>query len=83
VISVYMERPAVIPEIAAQAVGVIAEFGAEDDALLDVIFGDFNPSGRLPFEIPRSMAAVKAQFEDVPHDSEDPLFTFGFGLSYP
>jgi beta-glucosidase len=83
VISVYMERPAVIPEIAAQAVGVIAEFGAEDDALLDVIFGDFNPSGRLPLELPRSMAAVKAQFEDVPHDSEDPLFTFGFGLSYP
>ncbi|MDE0951154.1 MAG: glycoside hydrolase family 3 C-terminal domain-containing protein [Halioglobus sp.] len=83
VISIYMERPAVIPEIAAQAAGVIAEFGAEDDALLDVIFGDFNPSGHLPFELPRSMAAVKEQYEDVPYDSKDPLFAFGFGLSYP
>ena len=28
------------------------------------------------------MNAVRAQKEDVPHDSEDPLFDFGFGLSY-
>jgi len=82
VIIIYMERPAVIPEIAQQAVGVLAEFGAEDDAVLDVVFGAFNPSGRLPFELPRSMAAVAAQFEDVPADSTDPLFAFGFGLSY-
>jgi beta-glucosidase len=82
IVSVYMERPAVIPELAEHAVGVIAEFGALDDALLDVIFGEFNPAGKLPFELPRSMAAVEKQFEDVPHDSEDPLYRFGFGLSY-
>ncbi len=82
VISVYMERPAVIPELAASAAGLIAEFGAEDDALLDVIFGEFNPTGKLPFELPSSMAAVENQFEDVPHDSLDPLYAFGFGLSY-
>jgi beta-glucosidase len=82
IISIYMERPAVIPEIAAEAAGVMAEFGAEDDAVLDVLFGEFNPTGRLPFELPRSMAAVEAQYEDVPHDSEKPLFPFGFGLSY-
>ena len=82
IISIYMERPAVIPEIAAVAAGLIAEFGAEDNALLDVVFGEFNPVGRLPFELPSSMSAVEAQFEDVPHDSQDPLFNFGFGLSY-
>lgn len=82
IVSIYLERPAVIPEIAEAAAGVIAEFGAEDDALLDVVFGAFNPSGRLPFELPRSMAAVDKQFEDLPHDSENPLFAFGFGLSY-
>ena len=82
IISIYMERPAVIPEIAAEAAGLIAEFGAEDNALLDVVFGEFNPVGRLPFELPSSMSAVEAQFEDVPHDSQDPLFNFGFGLSY-
>lgn len=82
IVSVYMERPAVIPEIADQAAGVIAEFGALDDALLDVIFGEFNPTGKLPFELPRSMAAVEAQYEDLPFDSEDPLYQFGYGLSY-
>lgn len=82
IVSIYMERPAVIPEIAMEAAGLVAEFGAEDDALLAVMFGEFNPQGRLPFELPRSMAAVREQFEDVPHDSRDPLFRFGFGLDY-
>ena len=49
---------------------------------LDVVFGRYNPSGKLPFEMPRSMEAVRAQKEDLPYDSEDPLFPFGHGLSY-
>jgi len=32
--------------------------------------------------LPRSMAAVEAQYEDLPFDSEDPLYQFGYGLSY-
>lgn len=47
-----------------------------------MIFGQFNPGGKLPFEMPRSMEAVRAQKEDVPYDSENPLFPFGHGLSY-
>ncbi len=82
VVVIYLERPSVIPEIAENAIGILAEFGATDEAMLDVLFGDFNPTGKLPFEMPRSMAAVEAQFEDVPHDSVDPLFNFGHGLSY-
>ena len=82
VVVIYLERPSVIPEIAENAVGILAEFGATDEAMLDVLFGDFNPTGKLPFEMPRSMAAVEAQFEDVPYDSVDPLFNFGHGLSY-
>jgi beta-glucosidase len=50
--------------------------------VLDVIFGQFNPGGKLPFEIPCSMEAVHAQKEDVPYDLENPLFPFGYGLSY-
>ncbi|WP_286272888.1 glycoside hydrolase family 3 protein [Thalassotalea hakodatensis] len=82
VVVIYLERPSVIPEIAENAVGILAEFGATDEAMLDVLFGDFNPTGKLPFEMPSSMAAVEAQFEDVPFDSVDPLFNFGHGLSY-
>jgi beta-glucosidase len=57
-------------------------FDALDNALLDVIFGKFNPKGKLPFEIPSSMEAVTRQLEDVPFDSENPTFEFGYGLSY-
>jgi beta-glucosidase len=50
--------------------------------LLDVIFGKINPSAKLPFEMPSSMEAVRLQKEDVPYDSGNPLFPYGFGLSY-
>lgn len=57
-------------------------FDVVDNALLDIIFGRFNPVGKLPFELPSSMQAVREQLEDVPFDTKDPLFEFGFGLSY-
>ena len=82
VIDIYLERPAVMPELAGAAAGVIANFGASDAAALDIIFGRFQPSARLPFELPSSMAAVEAQKPDLPHDSEDPLFAHGYGLRY-
>jgi beta-glucosidase len=82
VVDIYLERPAVIPEIADRSAGLLADFGACDAAVLDVIFGRFTPSGKLPFEMPSSMDAVRRQKEDVPYDSEDPLFPFGHGLTY-
>jgi beta-glucosidase len=57
-------------------------FDVLDNALLDVIFGKHNPSGKLPFDIPSSMEAVRNQQEDVPFDTKDPIFKYGFGLSY-
>ena len=82
IVDIYLERPAVIPEIAGASAALLANFGASDGAVLDVIFGHFSPTGKLPFELPSSMAAVRAQKEDVPYDSEQPLFPFGFGLGY-
>jgi len=79
---IYLERAAVIPEISNAAAGLVAEFGATDEAVLDIAFGRSKPMGRLPIELPRSMEAVKAQFEDVPYDSNEPLYPFGYGLSY-
>lgn len=70
------------PDLKEVAKATIMIFDALDNALLDVIFGKFNPVGRLPFEIPSSMEAVKKQLEDVPFDSENPAFKFGDGLSY-
>jgi beta-glucosidase len=82
IVVIHLDRPAVIPEIAAQAVALLGEFGASDEAVLDVIFGRFSPVGKLPFELPSSMEAVRQQHPDLPHDSANPLFGFGVGLSY-
>jgi len=82
IVAIYLDRPAVIPEISAAAKALIGEYGADDAAVLNVIFGKARPEGKLPFELPRSMEAVYKQKEDLPHDSENPLYPFGFGLTY-
>lgn len=82
VVDIYLERLAVIPEIVEKSAALLGNFGASDEAALEVIFGKFNPGGKLPFELPSSMEAVRRQKEDVPYDSENPLFEFGHGLSY-
>ena len=82
IVVLYLDRPAVIPEIAGAAKALVGEYGADDTAVLDVLFGKATPEGKLPFELPSSMEAVMRQKEDLPHDSENPLFPFGFGLTY-
>ncbi len=82
IVVIYLDRPAVIPGISHEAQVLLADFGASDTAVLDVIFGRAKPEGKLPFELPSSMEAVRKQREDVPYDSEDPLYAFGFGLTY-
>lgn len=82
IVSMYFDRPYVIPELARESAALIATFGVTDAALFDVVSGAFPPTGKLPFELPSSMDAVRAQKEDVPHDSRDPVFAFGAGLTY-
>jgi beta-glucosidase len=82
IVDVFLDRPAVLTEIAAGAAALVGSFGAADDAILDLVFGRFAPTGRLPFELPSSMYAVLRQLPDVPYDSEEPLFPFGHGLSF-
>jgi beta-glucosidase len=81
VVAIHLERPAVIPEISAAACAVLAVFGVSDAALLDVVFGDAEPRGRLPVQLPRSMDEVRGGRSDVPRESADPLFDYGAGLS--
>ena len=82
IVDIYLDRPAVFPEIAMASKGLFVNFGANDEAFLDVLFGNFNPQGKLPVELPSSMEAVRNQKEDLPYDSKNPLFPFGFGLHY-
>lgn len=80
VIDVFLERPAVLTPLAALPVSLIGSFGVDDDVLLEAVSGVAPVTGRLPFDLPRSMAAVEASREDVPFDTADPLFRFGDGL---
>jgi len=56
-------------------------FDPLDDPFMEVVFGDFNPVGKMPFEIPISMEAVRNNQEDVPFDTQG-KYKFGHGLSY-
>jgi beta-glucosidase len=79
---VRLERPLVVPEIAALAAALIGDFGVSDRALLDVLFGRAEPTGRLPFDLPSSMQEIFAQESDVPFDMPNPAYRFGYGLHY-
>ncbi|HOO98182.1 MAG TPA: glycoside hydrolase family 3 N-terminal domain-containing protein [Bacteroidales bacterium] len=64
---------------------VLATFGTSPDALLDVLTGKFNPTGKMPFSTPVSQAAVENNREDVPGYLEPDgyaLFRYDEGLSY-
>lgn len=77
-----LERPAVFPEINKASKAVIADFNCSDEILFELLSGKFKPGGKLPFELPSSPEAVKNQKEDVPYDSQDPLYPFGAGISF-
>ena len=65
--------------------GVLATFGTTTDAVLDVITGKFNPSGKMPFTTPISEDAAQKQLSDVPgylKGKEYGLFWNNEGLSY-
>ena len=82
IVTVYLDRPAILSSLKDKASALIANFGVSDAALLDVITGKAKPEGRLPFELPSSMEEVEAQRSDVPHDTKHPLYPIGFGRRY-
>jgi len=80
VLDIYLDRPAILTGLEPAA--LIGSYGTDDRPFVEVLFGDAKPQGRLPFDLPSSMEAVEAAREDVAFDTADPLFRFGFGLSY-
>ena len=82
VIDIYLERPAVLGRMATAAAAIVANYGIDEGALVDVLFGDAQPEGNLPFDLPSSMAAVVESRSDVAFDTTDPAFRFGDGLRY-
>lgn len=75
-------RPSVLTELDENCTALLADFDTSDEVLADVLFGIRKAEGKLPFELPSSWEAVEKQLEDVPYDSKDPLYPFGYGLSH-
>jgi beta-glucosidase len=82
IVTVYLDRPAILTELKDRAIALVGNFGVSDAALLDVLTGVARPEGRLPFELPSSMEEVEAQRSDLPHDTAHPLYRIGYGRSY-
>jgi beta-glucosidase len=79
IVCAYLDRPAILTNVKDLAAALIANFGASDAAVLDVITGRAKAEGKLPFELPSSLAAVAAQSPGGADDSPNPLYPRGFG----
>jgi beta-glucosidase len=85
-------NPWLIDQIEPNAAAVISTFGVKAEAIVDVIRGKFNPTGKLPFTIPANKEAVDNEVGDIPGYVEDPSYVyknkngdsygFDFGLTY-
>ena len=74
-------RPMILDSILAEADAIVAAWlpGTEGAGVADVLFGDYRPTGKLSYSWPRSMAQLPVNVGDAKYD---PLFPFGFGLTY-
>jgi beta-glucosidase len=82
IVTVYLDRPAILTPLDKRASALVANFGVSDAALMDALTGKVKPEGKLPFELPSSMAEVEAQQPDIAHDTAHPLYKIGFGRRY-
>lgn len=82
IVDIYLDRPAIFPEVVASAAAVMVSYGSSANAFLDVVIGLASPEGKLPFDLPSSMKAVQESLSDTPYDTTKPTFRFGDGLHY-
>lgn len=92
IVVLFHGRPNAIPEIAEKANAILEcwYLGQEGGrAVADVLFGDYNPGGKLPISVPRTVGQIPIYYNHKPSarrgyldEKSSPLFPFGYGLSY-
>ena len=89
ILAINYTNPWAIDEVytpsSSQVKGILATFGTRPEAILDIITGKVNPSGKMPFSTPASDAKAQTQKADLPgyeEEGEYALFHFDEGLTY-
>lgn len=88
IVSVCTRKPFVPKEIEPFADAILINFDTQAQCILDIVKGNFEPSGLLPVQMPADMETVEHQLEDVPldmipyKDADGHLYDFAFGLNW-
>ncbi|GEK87078.1 glycoside hydrolase family 3 C-terminal domain-containing protein [Microbacterium aerolatum] len=87
VLDIYFRQPFVLDEESGlrDAGAILANFGNTTASLMDIVSGEFNPQGKLPFALAGTPEAILEQNSDTPgyeETTDGALFPYGFGLSY-
>lgn len=88
IVSMSMENPTVMAELEPYADAIIVDFGVEKRAVLDILIGKYEPSGLLPFIMPKNMETIEQHKEDVAFDykayidEDDHAYDYGFGMDF-
>lgn len=83
-----MNKPMVPGEFEPESDAIVAHFGVQVQAVLDILTGEAEPSALLPIQIPRDMETVEKQAEDlqldmIPYTDEcGNVYDFAFGLNW-
>ena len=88
IVIMHLSNPTVPDEFEKYTTALLVHMGVQDQALMEILSGNHEPSGLLPFQMPKDMITVEQQFEDVPRDmipyvdSEGNSYDFAFGLNW-
>lgn len=87
VLDVYFRQPFVLDEASGlrDAGAIVADFGVRDETLLDVLTGEQDFRGRMPFALAGTPEAILEQYSDLPgyeETADGALYEYGHGLSY-
>lgn len=88
ILSIDTSNPFVISEIEPYVDAILLDFGVDSQVIYSLITGASEPSGLLPFQMPKNMDTVETQNEDTPFDmmtfmdEEGNSYDFGYGLNF-
>lgn len=88
IVCLRMHNPTVLRELEPYADAILVDFGVQQQALLDLISGNAEPSGLLPVELPADMKTVEEHCEDRPFDMKPyrdqagNRYAYGFGMNW-